>query len=137
MSVNSQRQERVNSQFKTELADLLRRVKDPRIGFVSVTDVEVTPDLKQARVYVSVLGNEDARRDTLSGLRSATGFIKTELARRVRLRFMPDIEWRYDSSIEHGARINELLNQVKRSQDDSGTGDRQPDVPPVGGEPKA
>ncbi|MGE5561343.1 MAG: 30S ribosome-binding factor RbfA [Chloroflexota bacterium] len=135
--MNNQRQERVNSQFKTELADLLRRVKDPRIGFVSVTDVEVTPDLKQARVYVSVLGNEDARRDTLSGLRSATGFIKTELARRVRLRFMPDIEWRYDSSIEHGARINELLNQVKRSQDDSGTGDRQPDVPPAGGEPKA
>lgn len=113
--MNNQRQERVNSQFKEELADLLRKVKDPRIGFVSVTDVEVTADLKQARVYVSVLGNEEAQKETMAGLRSATGFIRTELARRIRLRFMPEIEWRYDTSLEHGARINELLNQVRRA----------------------
>lgn len=136
--MNSQRQERLNSQFKEELAELLRKVKDPRIGFVSVTDVEVTPDLKQARVYVSVLGDEAARSATMAGLRSATGFIKSELARRVRLRLMPEIEWRYDDSIERGARISELLNQVKREQESrGGAAGREAGAPADGGEAKA
>lgn len=138
MSVNNQRQERVNSQFKEELADLLRKVKDPRVGFVSVTEVDVTADMKEARVYVSVLGNDDARKETMAGLKSATGFIKMELARRVRLRFMPDIEWRYDTSIEHGAHINELLNKVRRDQERSGSaGDDSAGAPTGGGESKA
>lgn len=135
--MNSQRQERLNSQFKEELAELLRKVKDPRIGFVSLTDVEVTPDLKQARVYVSVLGDEAARSATMAGLRSATGFLKSELARRVRLRQMPEIEWRYDDSIARGARINELLNQVKREQEARGESERDVGERIDGGEAKA
>lgn len=135
--MNSQRQERLNSQFKEELAELLRKVKDPRIGFVSLTDVEVTPDLKQARVYVSVLGDEAARSATMAGLRSATGFLKSELARRVRLRQMPEIEWRYDDSIARGARINELLNQVKREQEARGESERDVGARIDGGEAKA
>lgn len=110
--MKNQRNERVNAQFKEEIADLLRKVKDPRVGFVSVTEVDVTPDLKQARIYVSVLGDEATKRSTLEGLKSASGFIKSELAKRVRLRLMPEFEWRYDTSIAHGARINELLHQV-------------------------
>lgn len=138
MTLNNQRQERVNSQFQEELADLLRKVKDPRVGFVSVTEVDVTADMKQARVYVSVLGNEELRKETMAGLKSATGFIKMELARRVRLRFMPDIEWRYDTSIEHGARINDLLNKVKRDEERPGAPGENPTAPPDGGgEPKA
>lgn len=129
--MHSQRQERLNSQVKEELAELLRRVKDPRIGFVSVTDVEVTPDLKQARVYVSVLGDEAARSATMAGLRSATGFLRSELARRIRVRQMPEIEWRYDDSIERGARISELLNQVKRERG----AERDSGSPADGGEP--
>ena len=135
--MNSQRQERLNSQFKEELAELLRKVKDPRIGFVSLTDVEVTPDLKQARVYVSVFGDEAARSATMAGLRSATGFLKSELARRVRLRQLPEIEWRYDDSIERGARINELLNQVKREQGARGESERDAGARIDGGEAKA
>jgi ribosome-binding factor A len=110
--VKNQRNERVNAQFKEEIADLLRKVKDPRVGFVSVTEVDVTPDLKQARIYVSVLGDEATKRSTLEGLKSASGFVKSELAKRVRLRLMPEFEWRYDTSLAHGARINELLHQV-------------------------
>jgi ribosome-binding factor A len=110
--VKNQRNERVNAQFKEEIADLLRKVKDPRVGFVSVTEVDVTPDLKQARIYISVLGDEAQKRSTLEGLKSASGFVKSELAKRVRLRLMPEFEWRYDTSLAHGARINELLHQV-------------------------
>lgn len=110
--MKNQRNERVNAQFKEEIADLLRKVKDPRVGFVSVTEVDVTPDLKQARIYISVLGDEAQKRSTLEGLKSASGFVKSELAKRVRLRLMPEFEWRYDTSLAHGARINELLHQV-------------------------
>lgn len=114
--VKNQRNERINAQFKEEIADLLRRAKDPRIGFVSVTEVEVTPDFKQARIYVSVLGDDNAKKATLEGLKSATGYIKSEVAQRIRLRVMPEFEWRYDTSLAHGDRINQLLRQVGLGQ---------------------
>lgn len=107
------RQQRLGELLKKEISDLvLREIKDPRIGFVSVTLVEVTADLRHASVYVSVLGSEKERQGTLAGLRSATGFIKRELGRRLRLKYIPDVTFKYDKSLEEGARILALIDQV-------------------------
>jgi ribosome-binding factor A len=104
---------RVAEAIKAEVSDIMRNdMKDPRIGFASVVDVEVSRDLHHARVFVSVLGDEAARKATLEGLESARGFIRGEIARRIRLRYAPEIEFRLDTSIERGARISRLLREV-------------------------
>ncbi|MHB8927765.1 MAG: 30S ribosome-binding factor RbfA [Bacillota bacterium] len=123
--------ERLNAAFQEEISDILRsETKDPRVGFVSVTRVDLTQDMRQARVYVSVLGPEEDREASLEGLKSAAGFIRSEVARRIRLRYAPEILFRLDDSIVHGVRIMELLNQVKREE-----GAGRPPAPP-GGKPK-
>lgn len=100
--------------FRSEIADMLRReIKDPRIGFASITGVEISADWKLAKVYVSVLGDDDAKRDTVEGLRSATGYVRGELGRRYRLRLMPEIQFVLDESIERGSRVLALLRQVQ------------------------
>jgi ribosome-binding factor A len=105
------RAERVSDQIKREIADILmRKIKDPRIGFVTVTDVEIADDLRNAKVFVSVLGGD--RSATLKGLESASAFIRQELGHRVRLKFIPEILFRYDDSSERGAHIMELLHEV-------------------------
>jgi ribosome-binding factor A len=105
------RAERVSDQIKREIADILmRKIKDPRIGFVTVTDVEIADDLRNAKVFVSVLGGD--RSATLNGLESASAFIRQELGHRVRLKFIPEILFRYDDSSERGAHIMELLHEV-------------------------
>lgn len=102
---------RVSDQIKEEIADILmRKIKDPRIGFVTVTDVELADDLRNAKVFVSVIGND--RTATLKGLESASAFIRAELGRRLRLRFIPELLFRYDDSAERGAHIMELLTEV-------------------------
>ena len=107
------RSERVSDQIKEEIADILmRKIKDPRIGFVTVTDVELADDLRNAKVFVSVLGAE--RSATLKGLESASEFIRSELGRRLRLKFIPELLFRYDDSAERGAHIMELLNEVDK-----------------------
>src|SRR5690606_20472172 len=83
------------------------------IGFVSVTDVELSGDLRHAKVYVSVYGSEEERQAALSGLQNAQGFVRTELGRRIRLRHTPEVQFRFDPSIERGARVHELLRQVR------------------------
>jgi ribosome-binding factor A len=106
--------------MKHEIADILmRKIKDPRIGFVTVTDVEVTDDLKNAKVFVSIYGDDKER--TFKGLRSASAFIRTELGRRMRLKFVPEILFRFDSTVEKGAHIMELLREieVEREKKDS------------------
>ena len=107
------RPESVGKQLREELSDLIQnRLKDPRLGFVTITDVRMTPDLREARVYASVLG-EDARvAETMSALEHAVPFLRRELGRRVRLRITPEIEFINDRSIEQGARINKLLDQL-------------------------
>ncbi len=106
------RSERVSDQIKEEIADILmRKIKDPRIGFVTVTGVELADDLRNAKVFVSVLGPD--RASTLKGLESASAFIRAELGRRLRLRFIPELLFRYDDSAERGAHIMELLNEVE------------------------
>lgn len=104
-----QRVARVREEIKRELTDILRKMKDPRIGFVTVTDVEVSNDLRYVKAFVSVLGDEEAKRQSMKGLESATGFVRTEIGRRIRLRHTPEITFKFDPSIERGARINELI----------------------------
>lgn len=109
----SMRANRVAEQMKKELGQIiLQKVKDPRIGFVTVTDVEVTGDLQQATIYISVLGSEDEKDATLKGLDKAKGFIRTEIGQRIKLRKTPEIEFAFDESVAYGSRIDTLLRQV-------------------------
>lgn len=101
----SHRANRVGEQMKKELGDIIgRKIKDPRIGFVTVTDVQVTGDLQQAKVYITVLGGEAQREDTLKGLAKAKGFIRSEVGQRIRLRKTPEIIFEFDESIDYGDR---------------------------------
>jgi ribosome-binding factor A len=112
--VVKRRIERVNELLRSELSELIsREIKDPRLaGLISVTEVETTADLRHARVFVSVFGSEEERRSSLQALRSATGFLRHEVAQRVAFRHMPELEFHLDSSLEHGDRIMRLLKQV-------------------------
>ncbi|WP_068141745.1 30S ribosome-binding factor RbfA [Limnochorda pilosa] len=104
---------RVAEQAKKELGDVVRNLKDPRVGFVTVTDVEVSNDLSHVKVFFSVYGDEEARRQAEEGLRAAQGFIRTELGRRIRLRLTPEVDFRFDASVERGARIDRLLHEIR------------------------
>jgi ribosome-binding factor A len=104
---------RVGEQIKKELSMILQQdLKDPRIGFITITAVEATNDLSMAKVYLSVLGNDQQKEDTLKALAKATGYLRQELGRRIRLRKTPELVFRFDTSIDYGSRIEELLNQV-------------------------
>ncbi|MEQ2526527.1 30S ribosome-binding factor RbfA [Bacillaceae bacterium CLA-AA-H227] len=108
------RSTRVGEQMKKELGEIIgRKIKDPRIGFVTVTDVQVTGDLQQATVFISVLGDEEQREKTLKGLAKAKGFIRSEIGQRIRLRKTPEITFEFDESIDYGNRIDSLLYQIK------------------------
>lgn len=99
--------------MKKELSDIIgRKLKDPRVGFVTVTDVEVTGDLQQAKVYLTVLGDEEQKKDTLDGLEKAKGFIRSEVGKRIRLRKTPELIFEIDESIEYGNRIETLIKKI-------------------------
>ena len=104
----------VGAQVREEIMEIIRReLKDPRIGFVSITEVRMSPDLRSARVRVSVLGDEDASRATLEGLRSASGRIRHELGRRLQnLKFSPELRFEIDPSIEYSVRISKTLREI-------------------------
>lgn len=111
---------RVGEQIKKELSQIIQmELKDPRIGFITVTSVESTGDLSQARVYLSVLGSEEQKEETLKALGRATGFIRTELGKRMRLRHTPELFFKFDSSIEYGSRIEGLLEEINRGNKSS------------------
>ncbi len=113
----SRRPARVAEAIRDELSDIIkRRVKDPRVGFASLINVEVTGDLKQVRAYVSVLGDEAEKEKTMRALDSATGFIRSELGGRLSLRHVPELYFMLDSSIEHGEHINRLLRGLKEDE---------------------
>jgi ribosome-binding factor A len=110
------RADRVSDQMKREIADILmRKIKDPRIGFVTITDVEVANDLKNAKVFFSVLGGDKA--ETLKGLKSATPFIRMELGRRMSMRVVPELIFRFDATVEQGAHIMELLREIEEDRE--------------------
>ncbi|WP_313798638.1 30S ribosome-binding factor RbfA [Cytobacillus sp.] len=109
----SLRANKVGEQMKKELGEIIgRKIKDPRIGFVTVTDVQVTGDLQQATVYISVLGDDEQKENTLKGLAKAKGFIRSEIGQRIRLRKTPEIFFEFDESIDYGNRIDTLLHQI-------------------------
>lgn len=115
----SLRANRVGEQMKKELTEIIgRKLKDPRIGFVTVTDVRVTGDLQQATVYISVLGNQEQKENTLIGLAKASGFIRSEIGKRIRLRITPEISFEWDESLEYGQRIETLIHQIHSEDDD-------------------
>lgn len=118
-----QRSQRMREGFKRETSDILRTMKDPRIGFVSVTDVEVSRDLRHVKVFVSVYGDEEEKTATMDALVKAQGFVRTELGKRIRLRHTPEIVFRADESIERGARINELLRTMGEGSSAPAEGD--------------
>lgn len=106
------RMRRVNEVIREVLAAAIAtELKDPRIGFVTVTDVDTSPDLRAARVFVSVLGNESERDAALEGLGSAHGFLQGKLASEVRLKRTPTLTFHYDESVERGIRLSELLDE--------------------------
>lgn len=109
------RTERVNELLRAELSELIQReVKDPRVGrgLLSITEVQVSPDLRRATVYVSHLGSEGEREDALKGLQNSAHFLHRELMHRVTLRNVPELVFRFDPSIERGARLASLINEV-------------------------
>ena len=111
--MNDLRANRVGEQMKKELGDIIgRKIKDPRVGFVTITDVEVTGDLQQAKVFISVLGEEKQKQETLVGLAKARGFIRSEIGKRIRLRKTPELLFEVDEAIEKGNRIEEILRQM-------------------------
>jgi ribosome-binding factor A len=113
------RSQRVSDLIREEVADIIMyRLKDPRIGFVTVTGAEMTSDLKLARVFVSVL-KEEERDLTLEVLNSSKNFIRTALSKRLRMKFIPEIEFRLDASIEYGIKIDKLLKEIKEHDEDS------------------
>jgi len=123
----TQRQLRVADRLKQEIAHILRReVEDPRVGFVTITDVEVSPDLKHARVFFSVLGDSpDQPQEALRGLVRARSFIRKCLADQAGLRYTPELEFRYDATAERAQRIETLLHQIaaERGPGEEGSSD--------------
>lgn len=121
MRKNSIKNTRINSEVMRELAAIIRsEIKDPRIApMTCVTGVEVAPDLKTCKAYISVLGDEQAREKTMEGLRSAEGFIRRSLASNLNLRNTPQITFLSDTSIEYGIRMDGIINEVVKD-DESG-----------------
>ena len=118
MRKNSVKNTRINGEVQKELANLIRgEIKDPRISpWTSVVSVEVSPDLKTCKAWISVLGNEDEIENTLKGLNSAEGFIRRELARRINLRNTPDIRFIMDQSIAYGVDMSKKIDDVMKAQ---------------------
>ena len=112
------RPERVSEEFREVLAEEIQRLKDPRVGFVTVTSVDVSPDLRRARVLYTVMGEETDRRSTAAGLRSARGHLRAVLGRQVRLKFLPEIDFEEDDTFERVKRLDDLLRKIHEGDGD-------------------
>ena len=121
MRKNSVKNTRINGEVLKELSNIIRsEIKDPRINpMTSVVSVEVAPDLKTCKAYISGLGDEQSQRDTITGLKSAEGYIRRELARTVNLRNTPEIKFILDQSIEYGINMSKLIDEVTQKDSDS------------------
>lgn len=113
----STRQERVQELLKIEISDIIRRdLKDPRLGFVTITGAEVTRDLRHAKVFISVMGDEKQKEESFAVLQRAAGHIRSEFGKRAFMKIIPEISFRMDSGVEHGMHIFELLQKVKTDE---------------------
>ena len=113
----TERMRRVNEAVREVLSEGIQELKDPRIGFVTVTGVDTTPDLRQATVYVSVLGNERKRSATIAGLESSHGVLQALIARRLRMKRTPHLTFDYDQTIERGVRLSKLIDELTADED--------------------
>jgi len=118
--MTTRRQEQLGELIAEELSDLIRtRMKDPRIGFASITGVDLSADLRHAKVFVSVLGTPEEQRATLQGLEHAAGFLRHELAQRLTIRYTPEVLFRLDESIARGTRILQLIREMQHGSQDA------------------
>jgi ribosome-binding factor A len=111
--VSTRRNERLSEEIREDVARIVGQLKDPRIGFVTVTRVELTPDLRTAHVHVGILGGGPDREKTLTGLRKAAGFVRRELGRRLHVRHTPEIAFHYDEGLDATDRVARLLDEVR------------------------
>ena len=113
------RAKRVAEAIKSEVAQIFTKdMKDPRLGFATVTHVEVSGDLRHVKIFVSVMGDEGQTSETMAALENAKGFIRSEIGKRIRLRHTPEIIFRHDTSIEHGTRVFQLLQEIHKEEGD-------------------
>ena len=113
------RSARVGDQIKREISEIVQlELRDPGLGFVTITAVEVSPDLRQALVYYSVLGTPEQKKESRVALQRATGFIQQQIGRRIRMKYLPTLEFQYDQSLEYGEKIDRLLHQINREEDE-------------------
>jgi ribosome-binding factor A len=112
----TRRTERLAEEIREEVARIVAQLKDPRVGFVTVTRVSLTPDLRSARVYVGVLGDEAQQRKTLEGLEQAAGFVRRELGRRIQVRHTPELTFHYDSGLAATDRVAKILREIEESE---------------------
>lgn len=121
-----QRPERVQEALRQEISRIVHsEIKDPRLGFITITKVDITKDLRYAKVYFSVLGEMKDKNLALKGLNSAKGYIRSLIAERIKLRFVPDVVFKIDDSLEHTKEIYDLLERIKKKKGDTDeTGDR-------------
>jgi ribosome-binding factor A len=118
----AQRMRRVNESLRQVLSEALLELKDPRIGFVTVTGVDTSPDLRHATVYVSVLGGEKKQRSSMTGLDAAHGVLQAKISRELRLKRTPLLAFEYDHAVEHGVRMSKLIDELAPEPDDDGAG---------------
>jgi len=129
------RSDRVAHELKNEVGAIIaRKLHDPRVGFATVTGAQVSPDLRHAKIFVSVLGPPEEQRETLEALNHAAGFIRRALGSRLRLRRSPELTFTFDESVEYGARMTQLIEEVKKET--SGF-DSQPSDPDPGAGPES
>ena len=115
----SRRQRKVAELLHQEISLLIQHeTRDPRLGFVTVTGVEVSPDLRQARVYVTTLGDDAETKDMLTGLTGASGYFRHKLGQSLSLRYIPELTFQLDTSLEYGLRIENLLDTIKEERDE-------------------
>jgi ribosome-binding factor A len=114
----SDRMRRVNEAVREVVSESLGELKDPRIGFVTVTGVETSPDLRHARVFVSVLGSEAKQKRTLAGLAAAHGVLQARLARELRMKRTPQLAFEYDPTVERGVRMTQLIDELAPEDDE-------------------
>ena len=110
----SYRSQRLAEELKNEISAIIaEEVRDPRLGFVTITEIKVSPDLRYARVFVSVFGSLEERQETLGALQRASGFIRRQIGARIRLRYIPEITFDYDECVEQGDRMMQLIEEIK------------------------
>jgi ribosome-binding factor A len=120
------RGQRIAEQIRRELAELIRlELKDPRVGFISLTDVEITPDYAHAKVFFTAMGGAESVPGILEGLQRAGGFLRRELGKRIRIHTLPELHFHYDRSIEEGSRLSQLIDQTVR--EDEARANREPE----------